>query len=73
MAELYEVTVYLKSGQSFTFDSTHVTTTRSTSTNELTGLKWSTPDDTTNRTYRRLPYIRLDDISAITAKATPIE
>lgn len=63
--ECYEVTIYLKSGTVLVFDSTKITTKRNSATNELTSLEWSTPDDTPERKYRRLSYIRLDDISAI--------
>lgn len=65
--KIIEVTIYLKSGASFTIDAYRFSITRN-SNNELTAIEWEIPKDIDDMRYRAIGYIRLDDISAIVQK-----
>lgn len=70
---MYEVTIYLKSGTSFTVYVTDMKTKRGEIDNSLMGLEWAAPEDTASLTYNRLNYVRLGDIVAITQRRMLIE
>ncbi len=60
---IYEVTVYLKSGQAFTIDCTAFTIRRRPLSGELANIQWTAPEE--EHRPRVLRYVSLTDISAI--------
>lgn len=56
-----QMEIYLKSGAVLTVDCTEITSRRSTMTDELVGLEWTTPDNAKRKLHR----IQLSEIAAI--------